>query len=103
MPNYEKLMKEIMSKKKKLNSVGTVNLYKNYNAIIMRKLLEKLKDPSSFTIPCIIREHTFNKALCDLGESINLMPLSVSKKLNLGGYYTHNSITSNGRSINDFT
>ena len=31
----------------------------------------------------MIREHTFIKALCDLGASINLMPLSVMNKLNL--------------------
>ena len=84
MHNYVNFMKEIMSKKKKLNSVGTVNLSKNCNAIIQRKFPEKLKDPGSFTIPCIIGEHTFSKALCDLGASINLMPLLVAKKLNLG-------------------
>ena len=52
--------------------------------IIQRKFPEKLKDSGSFTIPCIIGEHTFSKALCDLGASINLMPFSVAKKLNLG-------------------
>ena len=56
---------------------------KKYNAIIQKKLPKKVKDPSSFTIPCIIGEHTFSKALCDLGANINLMLLSVLKKLNL--------------------
>ena len=83
MPNYVNFMKEIMSKKKNLNSVGTLNLIKNCNIIIQRKFPEKLKDPGSFTIPCIIGEHTLRKALCDLGASINLMPLLVAKKLNL--------------------
>ena len=64
MPNYVKFMKEIMSNKKKLEAYGTVNLTKNCNAIIQQKLPEKLKDSSSFTMPCIIGEHTFNKALC---------------------------------------
>ena len=32
----------------------------------------------------MIREHTFKKALCDLGANINLMPLSMVKKLNQG-------------------
>ena len=84
MLNYVKFMKEIMSNKKKLKAYETVNLIENCNAIIQWKLLEKLKDPGCFTIPCIIREHTFSKALCDLGASINLMPLSVANKLNLG-------------------
>ena len=84
MFNYVKFMKEIMSNKKKLESYGTVNLTENCSAIIQLKLPEKLKDLSSFTIPCIIGEHTFSKAPCDLGASINMMPFSVAKKLNLG-------------------
>ena len=84
MPNYIKFMKEIMSNKKKLDAWGIVSLSKKCSVIIQRKLLEKLKDMGSFTIPCVIGEHTFNKALCDLGASINLMLLFVVKKLNLG-------------------
>ncbi|XP_075507576.1 uncharacterized protein LOC142544410 [Primulina tabacum] len=44
----------------------------------------KLKDPGSFSIPCMIGDVVFPKALCDLGASINLMPLSVFRKLGLG-------------------
>ena len=84
MPNYVKFMKKIMSNKKKLEAYGTINLTENYSAIIQQNLPEKLKDPGSFIIPCIIEEHTFSKALCDLGASINLMPFSMAKKLNLG-------------------
>ena len=83
MPNYVKFMKEIMSNKKKLE-VGTVNLSENCSSIIQRKLLEKLIDTGSFTIPCVIGEHTFNKALCDLDASINMMPYLVAKQLNMG-------------------
>ena len=43
-----------------------------------------MKDPGSFTIPCIIVEFEFQKPLCDSGASINLMPLSVARKLSLG-------------------
>ncbi|XP_062103876.1 uncharacterized protein LOC133814993 [Humulus lupulus] len=43
-----------------------------------------MKDPSSFTILCTIGGLSFNKDLCDLGASINLMPLSVFKKLGVG-------------------
>ena len=84
MPNYVKFMKEIMSNKKKLYAYGTVNLSENCSAIIQRKLPKKQKDLGSFAIPCVIGEHTFNKALCDLGASINMMPYSVAKRLNLG-------------------
>ena len=84
MPNNVKFMKEIMSNKKKLDVYGTISLSENCSTIIQRKLLEKQRDPSSFTIPCTIGEHTFKKALCDLGASINLMSFFVVKKLNLG-------------------
>ena len=84
MPNYVKFMKEIMSNRKKLDAYGTVSLSENCSEIRQRKLSNKLKDPDSFTIPCIIGEHTFSKALCDLRASINLTPLSVFKRLNLG-------------------
>ena len=52
--------------------------------MIQRKLPEKLRDLGIFSIPCAIGEHTFKKALCDVGASINLMPLSIVKNLNLG-------------------
>ena len=77
-------MKEIMSKKEKLNSVGTVNLFENCTAIIQRKLSEKLRDPGSLTFPCGIGEHTFKKVLCDLGGNINFMSFSIEKRLKLG-------------------
>ena len=44
----------------------------------------KMQDPGSFTIPCTIGNFEFKKALCDSRDSINLMPLSVVKKLSLG-------------------
>ena len=43
-----------------------------------------MKDPGSFTIPCIIENYEFGRALCDSGANINLMPLSVVKRLSLG-------------------
>ena len=41
-------------------------------------------DPSSFTIPYEIGHADMGKALCDFGASINLMPLSIAKRLSLG-------------------
>ena len=84
MPNYVKFIKEIMSNKRKLEAYGTVNLFENCSAIVQLKLLEKLKDMANFIVPCVIREHTFSKALCDMGASIKLMPYLVEKRLNLG-------------------
>ncbi|XP_075098008.1 uncharacterized protein LOC142175322 [Nicotiana tabacum] len=47
-------------------------------------MAQKLSDPGSFTIPCTIGSYAFAKALCDLGASINLMPLAIYTKLGIG-------------------
>ncbi|XP_022876979.1 uncharacterized protein LOC111395215 [Olea europaea var. sylvestris] len=83
MPNYTRFLKEVMSNKKKLEEFETIKLTEGCSDIL-QKLFHKLKDPSSFNIPCNIGGITFDRALCDLGASINLMPLSVFKKLGLG-------------------
>ena len=83
-PLYAKFLKEILSKKRKIAEEGIVNLTTTCNVIIQKKLPAKMKDPSSFTIPCSIGKYEFKKALCDYGASINLMPLSVVQRLILG-------------------
>nr|XP_033508638.1 uncharacterized protein LOC117273571 [Nicotiana tomentosiformis] len=54
------------------------------SVVVSRPIAEKLFDPGSFTIPCTIGSYVFAKSLCDLGASINLMPLSIYKKLAIG-------------------
>ena len=44
----------------------------------------KMQDSSSFTIPYTIGNSRMRKALCDSEASINLMPLSIFKRLSLG-------------------
>ena len=84
MPSYVKFMKGILSQKRRLADFETVNLTEECSAILQRKLPQKIKDPGSFTIPCTIGNAIFERALCDLGASINLMPLSIFKQLGLG-------------------
>ena len=83
MPSYAKFMKGILSRKLKLEDLETVALTEECSAILQQKLPPKLKDPGSFTIPCTIGNLSFDKCLCDLGASINLMPLSVFMQLGL--------------------
>ena len=80
MPSYPKFMKEILSQKRKIRDDETVLLIEECSAILHNKLPSKLKDPGSFTIPYVISDVYFNKALCDIGASINLMPLSNFRK-----------------------
>ncbi|XP_057740116.1 uncharacterized protein LOC130957266 [Arachis stenosperma] len=60
-----------------------VVLTKDCTALVQKKLSQKLPDPRSFLIPCTIGTITFEKVLCDHGSSINLMPLSVKKRLGI--------------------
>ncbi|XP_070019527.1 uncharacterized protein [Nicotiana sylvestris] len=63
---------------------ATVTLTQTCSAVVTRPIAEKLSDPGSFTIPCTIGNFAFAKALCDLGASINLMPLAIYKRLGIG-------------------
>ena len=83
MPNYANFLKEILSKKKKIVEEGVVKLTATCSVVIQRSLPTKMKDLSSFTIPCSIGKYEFKKALCDVGANINLMPLSVVQRLSL--------------------
>ena len=53
MPSYVKFMKDILANKRKLSDYGTIALSKECSAMLQRKLPPKLKDPGSFTIPCL--------------------------------------------------
>ncbi|GJZ71435.1 reverse transcriptase domain-containing protein [Tanacetum coccineum] len=58
-------------------------LNEHCSAVILNKLPKKLGDPGKFLIPCDFPGMEECLALADLGASINLMPLSVWKKLSL--------------------
>ena len=84
MQHYAKFMKDIVSKMRKLDEGGVVSLSSNYSAIIQKNLPQKMQDLNNFTIPCTIGNYEFGKALCDSGASINLMHLSMIKRISLG-------------------
>ncbi|XP_075524514.1 uncharacterized protein LOC142556906 [Primulina tabacum] len=84
MPSYSKFLKDILANKRKLEDHMMVNFTENCSALEQNNIPPKLKDLGSFSIPCVIGDIVFHKALCDLGASINLMPLSVFRKLGSG-------------------
>ncbi|XP_020209003.1 uncharacterized protein LOC109793934 [Cajanus cajan] len=51
------------------------------SAIIQRSLPQKSRDLGSFTLPVTIGDLSVGKALLDLGDSINLMPLSMLQRI----------------------
>nr|GEZ04702.1 reverse transcriptase domain-containing protein [Tanacetum cinerariifolium] len=78
----KKMLKALLSNKEKLLELANAPLNENCLAVILKKLPEKLGDPGKFLILCGFSEIKY-KALADLGASINLMPLSVWKKLGI--------------------
>ncbi|XP_070056821.1 uncharacterized protein [Nicotiana tomentosiformis] len=84
MLGYAKMMKDLMSRKFDFQDLATVTLTQTFSVVVTRLIAEKLSDPGSFTIPCTIGNYAFAKALCDLGSSINLIPLAIYKRLGIG-------------------
>ncbi|XP_070026283.1 uncharacterized protein [Nicotiana sylvestris] len=82
IPSYVKFMKDLVTKKRWMN-FETIKVTHQVSAIV-HLMAHKLEDPGAFTIPYIIGSAEFAKALCDLGASINLMPYSVFKTLEIG-------------------
>ncbi|KAL0396349.1 UNVERIFIED_CONTAM: hypothetical protein Scaly_0083300 [Sesamum calycinum] len=82
-PSYAKFLKEVISKKRRWEGGETVNLNEECSAIFQNKLPPKLKDQGRFSIPCTIGNINFDKVVCDLGTSVNLMPYSIFEKLGM--------------------
>ncbi|XP_016571072.1 uncharacterized protein LOC107868988 [Capsicum annuum] len=76
-------MKDLITKKQAVSYKLEVDLH-FCSAISTRILMQKKSDPGEVTIPCTIGTMEFTKALYDLGARVNLMPLTISKKLGLG-------------------
>nr|GEU62584.1 DNA-directed DNA polymerase [Tanacetum cinerariifolium] len=83
MPKFASMIKSLLTNKDKLFELAKLPLNENCLAMLLKKLPEKLGDPSKFLIPCDFPRIDVCHALADLGASINLMPLSIWKKLSL--------------------
>ncbi|GJV49460.1 hypothetical protein Tco_1439672 [Tanacetum coccineum] len=81
MPKFASTFKSLLSNKEKLFELANTPLNKNCSVMLLKKLLEKLGDPGKFLIPCDFLELDECLALANLGDSINLMPLSMWKQL----------------------
>ncbi|GJW00957.1 reverse transcriptase domain-containing protein [Tanacetum coccineum] len=83
MPRFAPTIKSLLMNKEKLLELAKIPLNENCSAMLLKKLPEKLGDPDKFLIPCNFPGMDVCHALADLGASINLMPLSIWKKLSL--------------------
>nr|GEY82970.1 reverse transcriptase domain-containing protein [Tanacetum cinerariifolium] len=83
MPKFASTLKALIENKEKLSEIARTQLNVHYSAVLLKKLPEKLGDPSKFPIPCDFPGMEECLALADLDASINLMPLFVWKRLSL--------------------
>ncbi|GJY28257.1 reverse transcriptase domain-containing protein [Tanacetum coccineum] len=83
MPKFASTLNALIGNKEKLSEMARTPLNEHCSAVILNKLPEKRGDPGKFLIPCDFPKMDECLALADLGASINLMPLSVWKKLSL--------------------
>ena len=84
VPAYAKFLKDLCTIKRGLGIEKKAFLTEHVSALIQSKYPVKYKDPGSPTIPVNIGGNCIEKALLDLGASVNLMPHSVYKQLGLG-------------------
>ncbi|GKA73461.1 reverse transcriptase domain-containing protein [Tanacetum coccineum] len=83
MPRFAPTIKSLLMNKETFLELAKIPLNKNCSTMLLKKLPEKLGDPGKFLIPCNFPGMDVCHALADLGASINLMPLSIWKKLSL--------------------
>ena len=84
VPTYENFLKDLCTVKRGLGIEKKAFLTEQVSAIIQSKTPVKYKDPGSPTISVNIGGSYIDKALLDLGASVNLLPYSVYKQLGLG-------------------
>ena len=84
VPAYAKFLKDLCTIKKGLGIEKKAFLTEHVSALIQSKYPVKYKDLGSPTIPVNIGGNCIDKALVDLGASVNLMLYSVYLQLGLG-------------------
>ncbi|GJR76248.1 reverse transcriptase domain-containing protein [Tanacetum coccineum] len=85
MPKFASMFKSLLNNKEKLFDLAKTPVNDNCLAVIHSKSVpeKNMEDPANYLIPCDFPELVECLALADLGASINLMPLSIWKKLSL--------------------
>ena len=84
IPRYAKFLKELCTNKRKLKGNEIVNMGENASAMISRNIPIKCRDPGMISILCVIGKKRIERAMLDLGASINVMPYSIYCELELG-------------------
>jgi len=82
-PSYIQFLRKLPSRKGEHGGASMVPIREVCSSILRSRSPSKLQDPGSFYIPCAIGDLQIKRALCDLGSSMSLMPLSLYRRLQL--------------------
>jgi hypothetical protein len=84
VPTCSRYFKDILANKYEIATLGVDHVKMSEEcSVTIANGLEKQKDPGCPTIPCSVGSFNFEKALCDLGASVSVMPRDVFEKLRL--------------------
>ena len=82
---YAKFLKELCTPRQGPHSIPKrIRLSKEVSVVLLDHLPKKLKDLGATLISCNIGGITFDRALLDLGASVNLLPTSVYEQCDIG-------------------
>ncbi|CAM8951771.1 unnamed protein product [Rhodiola kirilowii] len=81
---YAKFLKDIVSNRRVIEESSMVALNAECSAIVQSRMPRKMQDQGSFSIPISIGKIEIDRALCDLGASISLIPYSLYEKIDMG-------------------
>ena len=84
VPAYAKFLKDLCTVKIRIKLSKNAFLTEQVSALIENKAMVKYKDSSCPTISVQIGDSFVERALLDLGASVNLFPCSIYKQLGLG-------------------
>ncbi|CAN6454458.1 unnamed protein product [Victoria cruziana] len=86
VPAYARFLKELCTKKKRSRKIpNSVLLSEEVSSIIQRRIPEKLTDPGTPIIPCIVGNIRIERALLDVGASVKVLPGFLYDAFQLGG------------------
>ncbi|CAM8983909.1 unnamed protein product [Rhodiola kirilowii] len=76
---YAKFLKDRV-----IEESSMVALNAECSAIVQSRMPKKMQDQGSFSIPISLEKIEIDRALCDLGASISLIPYSLYEKIDMG-------------------
>ncbi|KAL0681725.1 hypothetical protein Bca4012_048572 [Brassica carinata] len=85
MPALKRYVKSLVTNKASPKE-NVMSISKRCRTLLQNRAPEKMEDPGSFVLSCEIEGAVFEKSLCDLGSSVNLMPYTVAQRLGLTNF-----------------